>query len=145
MIHEQEKIPGGQHRNNFHPDSFRDPLYGHFRGALLLTASRNARYNDQVQERTDAYYHAVNQAYQEIAGIDRTLQEYWADGAWEQAEPEYAFIIPIDETSELSVRLTTHEPDAEDASLYTISEFAEISTKEWQGDQSMELLPMDLD
>ena len=77
--------------------------------------------------------------------VDRTLQEYWADGAWEQAEPEYAFIIPIDETSELSVRLTTHEPDAEDASLYTISEFAEISTKEWHGDQSMELLPMDLD
>lgn len=116
-----------------------------FAALSLLTANRNARYNDQVQERTDAYYQAVNQAYQEIAGIDRTLQEYWADGAWEQAEPEYAFIIPIDETSELSVRLTTHEPDAEDASLYTISEFAEISTKEWQGDQSMELLPMDLD
>lgn len=116
-----------------------------FAALSLLTASRNAQYNDQVRERTDAYYQAVSRAYQEIADIDRTLQEYWTDGAWEQAQPEYSFNVPIDETSELSVRLTTHEPDVEDASLYTISEFAEISTKDWKGDQSMELLPMDLD
>lgn len=108
-----------------------------------LTASRNARFNGQVQERTEAWYQAVNTAYEEIAGIDAMLQEYWAGGIWEQASAEYAFTVPIDENSELSVRLTTHEPDNETGALYTVSQFSEVTTKEWQGDNSIQLMPSD--
>ena len=84
-----------------------------FAALSWLTAVRNARLNERVQERTEAWYQAANAAYEKIAEIDETLQEYRADGRWEQAPPEYSFSIPIDENSKLRVRPTTHAPDSE--------------------------------
>ena len=114
-----------------------------FAALSWLTAVRNAQLNERVQERTEAWYQAANAAYEKIAEIDETLQEYRADGRWEQAPPEYSFSIPIDENSKLRVRLTTQAPDSETSALYTIAEFSEVSVREWDGDNSIRLFPAD--
>lgn len=113
-----------------------------FAALSLLTASRGARYNEQVQKRTGAWYQAATAAYETIAGIDQELSELWSAGQWDKAEKTYSFTVPIDDSSELSVRLTTHAPTKSDPTLYSVTEFREIHTKEWQGDNSMELLPI---
>lgn len=113
-----------------------------FAALSWLTADRGARYNSQVRERTDAWYQAVSDAYETIAGIDQELSGYWKSGQWDRADSEYTFTVPIDDSSALSVCLTTHAPSEEDPSLYTVTQFTEISTREWHGDNSMELMPM---
>lgn len=114
-----------------------------FAALSLLTAGRSSDYNDQVQERTKAWHLAAGKAAEKIASIDQELSELWDSGRWEEAEEEYSFTVPIDDTSELSVRLSTHDPSRDDPTLYTVAEFREVSTKEWHGDNSIELLPMD--
>ena len=83
----------------------------------------------------------MSDAYAAIAEIDQELNGYWETGQWAQAEETYSFTVPLDDTSALSVCLTTHEPSEEDPTLYTVTRFAEISTQEWEGDNSMQLMP----
>lgn len=114
-----------------------------FAALSWLTAGRSARYNDQVRERTEAWYQAVSDAYETIAAIDQELTGYWESGRWDLAEETYTFTVPVDDTSELSVCLTTHAPSWDDPTLYTVTQFTEISTQEWEGDNSMQLMPVE--
>lgn len=109
-----------------------------------LTAERENSLNSRVRERNDAYCLASNLAWEKIAAIDETLFVYWENGEWEKAEKTYAFTVPIDESSLLSVVLTTQTPQKEGDTLYRISEFRELSSREWKGDHSIQLLPSEV-
>lgn len=114
-----------------------------------MSADRDYTFSSQVAEHTTDYYRAASDANQQIAFINQTLSDSLELGVYEKTELFYAFSIPVSDTEELVVKLERLTPeearalkasDAEDAAFTRITMFEKISTKEWQGDDSLNLL-----
>lgn len=132
----------------------------------LSGALRDARYTRKTTERNTAYYKANNTAEEKLKLIDQTLidisketklftKEYQTAAlsafghiegisAFPDETKENAIIIqyavPIGEDEELSVTLTANNQNTDTDGYYSISEWKQGTTKEWNGDSSLPLL-----
>lgn len=105
-----------------------------------MNARKDADFNQQLKEKTDAYYAASSQAYEKIAMIDQELLKAWQNKTLDSMEPTYSFSVPVDDTHVLEVELTVYHPQDNEGSLYRITRFQEVSTSSWDGDENLNLM-----
>lgn len=111
--------------------------------ALLtyMTARKNASFSQDFIDAAQQYQEAEALAWEEIARIDEELQTAWEEGNFTQfQEKKYSFTIPCGEEKELQVTLQACMPGENSGSLYRITSFSQISTKEWEDKSTLNLV-----
>lgn len=111
--------------------------------ALLtyMTARKNAAFSQDFADAARAYQEAEAQAWEEIARIDQELHTAWSEGTFSEiAGTEYAFTVPCGEEKELQVELYACDPQENSGSLYRITSFTQITTKEWEDKSTLNLM-----
>lgn len=105
-----------------------------------MSARKDAGYTEQSITSSQQYQEAVNKAYEKIAEIDASLFELYQNGNFTpELEKDYDFSIPITDSSELQVVLKPCNPSENDGSLYRITTFQEVRTKQWENDDTLQL------
>ncbi len=106
-----------------------------------MSARKDAGYTKQAVTSSKQYQAAVNQAYEKIAEIDASLFESYQSGNFETViDRDYSFSIPVSNTSELQVVLVPCLPSENNGTLYRITTFKEVRTKQWENDSTLQLL-----
>lgn len=114
----------------------------------LSGAKSDYSFSQRLADHKTAYYEASNQAERILGQIDEALAAGEAldgqqlEGITIQAEEgTLTFSVPMEGEQELLVKLeVTDSITAE--TYYTIKTWQIISTKTWESDQSIQLLPM---
>lgn len=106
----------------------------------LLSAHKDLDFTEQIARSNTAYYEASNAAMTKISQIDKELLSSYENGAFDTVEPKITFSVPIDKDHILSVELTTHAPTEENPSFYQITRFQKALTKEWEGEDFLDLM-----
>lgn len=105
-----------------------------------MSARKDAGYTEQSITSARQYQEAVNKAYEKIAGIDASLLELYQSGNFTpELEKDYRFSVAITDSSELQVVLKPCEPSENNGSLYRITTFREVRTKQWENDNTLQL------
>lgn len=105
-----------------------------------MSAKKDSGYTEQSVTSSQQYQEAVNKAYEEIARIDASLFELYQNGNFApELAKDYRFSIPVTDSSNLQVILKPCEPSENDGSLYRITTFQEVSTKQWENDHTLPL------
>jgi len=126
----------------------------------LSSALSDYHYSERISINNTAYYKACNTAEDKLAQIDTVLltcsQNSLAD-YYEQLptalnavsglnitsdalHTKIAYTIPIDDSVSLAVELLISDPAKAKDTLYQITRWQKISTKEWVGDNSLKLI-----
>ena len=126
----------------------------------LSSALSDYRYSERISINNTAYYKACNTAEDKLAQIDTILltcsQNSLAD-YYEQlptalnavsglnitsdaSHTKIAYNIPIDDSVSLAVELLISDPAKAKDTLYQVTRWQKISTKEWVGDNSLKLI-----
>lgn len=132
----------------------------------LSGALRDQRYSTKTVDRTTSYYHANNLAEEKLSEIDQILfdiskethlytKDYQniaistlkdiegiqvsADGHTENAIL-IEYTVPVGETESLDIKLTANNSQADTDGYYSILQWKQINTKEWNGDSTLPLL-----
>lgn len=114
-----------------------------FATLTYMTARKDARFNQKQLEAVQTRQEAVNQAYEKIAAIDRELAEAYKNEAYEDFIGKiYSFTIASGEDKVLEVSLTCCPPQENQGGFYRITRFQEVGTKEWNSDDSLNLLDL---
>lgn len=127
--------------------------------AVLSVASANKdfAYSQKIAQRTENYYEASNKAEEILDEIDQILEKNYLEnkencldsipqelenleGIDFSAFPEISYEIPMNENQALHISLSLRIPEKEGDSLYTITSWQEISTEEWDGDTTLNLI-----
>lgn len=127
--------------------------------AVLSVASANKdfAYSQKIAQRTENYYEASNKAEEILDKIDQILEKNYLEtkencldsiprelenleGIDFSAFPEISYEIPMNENQALHISLSLKIPEKEGNSLYTITSWQEISTEEWDGDTTLNLM-----
>ena len=108
----------------------------------LLSARKDLDFTKQVAQNNTAYYEAANAATEQIAQIDKELSAAFQNGTFDAVQPQISLSIDIDRDHILAVELTTHAPTEENPSFYEITKFQKVLTKEWAGDDSLNLMQL---
>lgn len=127
--------------------------------AVLSVASANKdfAYSQKIAHRTENYYEASNKAEEILDEIDRILEKNYLENTEEYFDtlrnelekledvncssfPEISYEIPMNENQALHISLSLKIPEKQGDSLYTITSWQEISTKEWDGDTTLNLM-----
>lgn len=126
-------------------------------------ASADYRLSTQSVRRTTAYYAAVTTANQQLAQLDEQLASFLKEAEFSQTPAEtysrlcstisglypeviwdtpssLSFSVSITETQVLDVCLSVPYPEAETDTLYQITEWRIVNTKDWNPDTSQNLL-----
>lgn len=112
-----------------------------FATLTYMTARKDARFNQRQLEAVQARQEAVNQAYSKIAKIDRELADSYEHGTYENLPGKtYSFTIASGEDKVLEVSLICCSPQDNEGGFYQITRFQEVGTKEWNSDDSLNLL-----
>lgn len=112
----------------------------------IVSANADAKLSNKVAERSQAYYEAHNQAEINIAMLDKTLVEAYAQAANEE---EYfstvghsaSYVIPISDMQELSVNLNILYPQNSGDAFYEVTSWQVITTSEVVYDNNMIVIP----
>lgn len=123
----------------------------------VASANRDYTYSQKIADRTTSYYKASGKAETILSQIDRELksayEQYGADylshisGAFADIGevenftlPSLSFSVPINDTQALSVSLVIQVPKNTGDTFYTITSWTEISTEQWDGDTTLNLM-----
>lgn len=114
----------------------------------LSGAKSDYSFSQRLANHKTAYYEASNRAERILGQIDEalaaneTLDGQQLEGIAIQAEEGIiTFSVPMEENQALLVELEVNDY-TKDETYYTIKTWQIISTKAWEGDQSIQLLPM---
>lgn len=114
----------------------------------LSGAKSDYSFSQRLANHKTAYYEASNRAERILGQIDEalaaneTLDGQQLEGIALQAEEGIiTFSVPMEENQALLVELEVNDY-TKDETYYTIKTWQIISTKAWEGDQSIQLLPM---
>lgn len=112
-----------------------------FATLTYMSARKDAKYNEQSMKSAIEYQTAVNTAYQEIAQIDQSLYTDFTVGTF-LASPDttYPINVAVSEDSKLEILLTAKNPEQNNGSLYEITEFKKVNTKQFKQDDTLNLL-----
>lgn len=128
-----------------------------------MSADKDYKFSTQVADHTAAYYEAVSEANQQIEVYNQGLSNAWEQGNYENIDKIYKFSVPVSDTQELIVELerldlgelnidsdntNLEESNADldlsasinDRSFVRINRFEEVSTVEWNGDDTLNLM-----
>lgn len=110
----------------------------------LTSATSDYKMSKKIADHTTQYYKAYQLAQDEIANVDKKLQEIYNDS---KTKKEYLkqvksliqtdFTITINDTQAIEVRLEAQYPEEIGDVFYTIKSFKTISTTKWNGDDSI--------
>lgn len=115
-----------------------------FAALTYMSARKDARFNEQKLQSAQEYQTAAALARKQIAAIDQTLQESWQNGSFESTlDTDYSFSVPCGDTRELKVTLIPCLPDENEGRLYKITCFKTVSTTEWEGESSLNLMDIE--
>lgn len=132
----------------------------------LSGALRDSGYSSKTVDRTTAYYQANNIAEEKLAEIDYILSEVAKetemftlnyknaaisslnnlDGIIVSADESdeniiiIQYSIPIGEEELLQVSLTANDRNTENSGYYYITEWKQLSTKDWNADSTLPLM-----
>lgn len=123
----------------------------------VASANHDYTYSQKIADRTTSYYKASGKAETILSQIDRELksayEQYGADylshisdafADIEEVEnftlPSLSFSVPINDTQALSVSLVIQVPKNTGDTFYTITSWTEISTEQWDGDTTLNLM-----
>ena len=114
----------------------------------LSGAKSDYSFSQRLANHKTAYYEASNRAERILGQIDEalaaneTLDGQQLEGIAIQAqEGIITFSVPMEENQALLVELEVNDY-TQDETYYTIKTWQIISTKAWESDQSIQLLPM---
>ena len=114
----------------------------------LSGAKSDYSFSQRLANHKTAYYEASNRAERILGQIDEalaaneTLDGQQLEGIAIQAqEGIITFSVPMEENQALLVELEVNDY-TKDETYYTIKTWQIISTKSWESDQSIQLLPM---
>lgn len=129
--------------------------------SLSLSSSvSDYNYSQSIADRNTAYYTASNEAETLLAKIDNVLMSQWTankttydklsaedliaidtiDTDSLQTEHTIQYHVEIDTSTALSVKLYIYPSAEVTSSFYEILEWKEVSTSEWNADESMNLM-----
>lgn len=133
--------------------------------AVLSTLSLSGalseyRYSQKIAQHQADYYNASGSASRVLKEIDRILCQAHAeypDDYYRSAEqrlvlledvktdltsqsPSITYQIPVDDSQSLLVTLALNAPDELEQGYYRITSWQEISSSEWNGDDSLNLM-----
>lgn len=110
----------------------------------LTSATSDYKMSKKIADHTTQYYKAYQLAQDEIANVDKKLQEIYKDS---KTKKEYLkqvkrliqtdFTITINDTQAIEVRLEAQYPEKIGDVFYTIKSFKTISTTKWNGEDSI--------
>ncbi len=110
----------------------------------LTSATSDYKMSKKIADHTTQYNKAYQLAQDEIANVDKKLQEIYNDS---KTKKEYLkqvkrliqtdFTITINDTQAIEVRLEAQYPEKIGDVFYTIKSFKTISTTKWNGDDSI--------
>lgn len=110
----------------------------------LTSATSDYKMSKKIADHTTQYYKAYQLAQDEIANVDKKLQEIYNDS---KTKKEYLkqvkrliqtdFTITINDTQAIEVRLEAQYPEKIGDVFYTIKSFKTISTTKWNGEDSI--------
>ena len=106
----------------------------------FISTNKDAAFTRQIADRTTAYYAASSEANRQIAGITEQLKLKWENGTYAEMPETYTISVPVDEQKLLRVVLTPCRPDEAEGAYCQITEFKEISSEDWEGDEHLPVL-----
>lgn len=132
----------------------------------IVNANADYRLSKTYEDRTTAYYEAANAAEEKLAQIDTRLIECREAATNENAYIEQcqqqlsadseltlrtddkgllllSFAASIDDSQDLNVELVISFPEKAGDTCYQISQWKVVNTKEWEGDDSLNLITFD--
>lgn len=132
----------------------------------LSSAKSDYSFSEKLAGYRTAYYEASSQAESVNAQIDELMDTVWQDSPGDAYMPELlqalsdfrpegteltlnmdddectiSYQVPVDDTKALYVTLQVMDPSAHD-NYYEILSWQEKSTSEWNGNQTLELMPI---
>lgn len=105
-----------------------------------MSAGHDQELGQNIADRTRAYYKATASAAGKIAETDHRWNQAYEEDPSHFAGQEASFSIPIDEGSALEVSLISTSPEENDGKLYRITRYAKVSTADWEGDDTLNLM-----
>lgn len=112
-----------------------------FATLTYMSARKDAHYAQESAEASRQYQEAVNQAYAQIAGIDANLLNHYRAGTFDAlVGTDYSFTVPITDDAQLQVTLVPCQ--LENGSLYRITSFQKVRTKQWENDNTLPLMEL---
>ena len=125
----------------------------------LSSAMRDYEYSKKTAEHKRDYYHAdgeANEILREIAGILESTKESEPQDYMEQVSarlkdiPELdaegdrvSYTVPVNDRQAIQVTLQLYAPGTSENGLYRISQWKEISTKEWNSSTTLPVIGSD--
>lgn len=103
----------------------------------LTSATSDYRFSERMATRNTEYYKAVAEAEKTWDDLDTAASE----GAM-MSEETVNYTVPINDSQELSVELTL-VGNATDGYHYDVTKWQTVSTKEWTGDNKVNLIELD--
>lgn len=122
-------------------------------------ATADETLSQKAADRTTEYYHAVTAAHTILARIDNALAGYLKSAeAAEDPESSYlkecaaikkdvpdvfwsdgtiAFSVPLTEDQLIQIELAVSYPEKEEDTLYQVTAWETVNTREWKADKSM--------
>lgn len=132
----------------------------------LSSAKSDYSFSEKLATHRTAYYEASSQAESVSAQIDELMDSVWQDSPGDAYIPALlqvlsnfrpdgieltlytdddkctvSYQVPVDDTQALYVTLQVMDPSTSDT-YYEILSWQEKSTGEWNGDQTLELMPI---
>lgn len=112
----------------------------------IVSANADSKLSNKIVERSKAYYEAHNQAEINIANLDKTLTEAYAQAANEE---EYfstvghnkSYMIPITDMQSLSVNVNILYPTNSGDTFYEITSWQVVTTGEVEYSNNMIVIP----
>lgn len=105
-----------------------------------ISASHDQELGQKIADRTSSYYAAAAKAADKIAETDSQWNKAYKDDPTHFSGQEAAFSIPIEEGSALEVTLVSADPKENAGKLYRITRYEKVSTADWDGDQTLNLM-----
>jgi len=126
----------------------------------LSSAVSDYNYSKKIADRNAEYYAASNHAEQILSDINDILADTWDSNCSDYdnsvaeslaaldgietggfpAEHIAGYTVMMNETSSLKVELYIYPAEAVNDQFYEITDWSVISTKEWSGDQPLNLM-----
>lgn len=126
----------------------------------IVNTSNDSRFTEKVADRTAAFYQASNLAEERLADIDALLEGcYMADRAdyyrkvqsvlsdaadlecdFSLPAPQVSYTVAMEQGWVLSVVLELPYPEESGASFYRILSWQELSTSDWEADDTLHVL-----
>lgn len=101
----------------------------------IISAKADSKLSRKVLERTDAYYHACNEAEKALAGVDSTLAEVYADSRnaeeyWDTVGHSKSYTISISDLQTLQVNIEILYPETDEDTFYSVTSWQVLNTGE---------------